>query len=242
MTPLTILLKRTANVVKSNSPVILTALGVSGTVTTAYLANRAGYRHARRIGEEAADLSPREEAELVWKLYIPTGVSGAFTIGCIIAASRAGSRRAAAITAAYSISEKAFSEYKDKVIEKFGETKEQQVRDDVAQDRVNKDPIQPIIVTTGGDVLCHEQYTGRFFKCDMESLRKAENKINAQMIREYQATLSDFYYLIGLPPTQYSTELGWNSDKLMSLYFSTVLDPDNRPCLSFEYNYVRPLD
>jgi hypothetical protein len=75
----------------------------------------------------------------------------------------------------------------------------------------------------------------------METIRKAVNTINAKMLREDEATLSDFYYLIGLPYTSYSSGTGWRSDKLLELYYSTALNDGGIPCITFEYNYVKPL-
>ena len=77
---------KAVQVVNANSPIILTALGVSGTVTTAYLTGKASYRAARRLGEEPAWLSNREKVELVWDLYVPAGVSAVVTVGCIVGA------------------------------------------------------------------------------------------------------------------------------------------------------------
>lgn len=226
---------------KSNSPAILTGIGVSGTITTAFLASEAGYRRAS--DEDApADMTTREKIERWWPLYVPAGISAVVTVGCILGAAKVSSRRAAAITAAYSITERAFSEYKDKVVDKFGETKERTVRDSIAEDRVRDTPPGKVLIATGGNVLCYEEYTGRYFESDMETLRKAENQINAKLNRELYATLTDLYHILGLGSTQYSSDLGWQAGKLMELRFSTVMSPDDRPCLAFEYNYVRPID
>ena len=232
---------RAGQVLKSNSPAILTALGVSGTVTTAYLTGKASYRAARRLSEEPAWLSNREKVELVWDLYVPAAVSGAVTIGCIVGATRVSSKRAAAAYSLVTLSEKAFEEYREKVVEKLGERKEQEVRDEIAQSRVNANPPGSAIVVGSGNVLCCELFTMRYFQSDMESLRKAENNINAKLNSHDYATLDDFYYMIGLGFTSDSGSIGWESDRLMSLDFTTTLSPDGKPCLAFGYNYTRPL-
>lgn len=235
---------------KANSPAILAALGVSGTVTTAYLAGKASYEAAKVINGE--DVPPfhgnrkeefKRDVALVWKLYIPAGVSGVVTIGCIIAATRVGMRRTAAVTAAYSLSEKAFSEYRDKVTETIGKRKEKDIRDGIAQDRVKNSPPsdRELLIAGPGNVLCCELFTGRYFHSDMESLRRAQNDINAKLLREMYCSLSDFYYLVGLPYTSHSSDVGWNSDKLLELSYSTVMAQDGRPCLAIEYNYTKPL-
>jgi hypothetical protein len=111
----------------------------------------------------------------------------------------------------------------------------------MAEDRVTKNPPPEILVSGPGNVLCCEMWTGRYFTSDMESLRKAENELNARLLKHDYATLDDFYYLLKLPMTTSSGEAGWKSDKLMGLEFSTVLTPDGRPCLTFEYNYITSL-
>ena len=141
------------------------------------------------------------------------------------------------MAAAYSISEKAFSEYKEKVIEKIGENKEQKVRDEIAQDQVNRNPVstREVIITGNGDVLCYDSITGRYFQSNVESLRKAMNDTNHQIINDMYASLNDFYNRIGLPMTPYASEVGWNADRLLELQFSTVLSEDGRPCISVSY-------
>lgn len=243
------LTKQTEHILKRNSPAILTGLGVTGTITTAYLAAKASYVAARRIdiaesrGGTAGSRKQRikERVPLVWKLYIPAAVTGTATIGCVVFATRINNRRTAAIAAAYSLSERAFIEYKDKVVEQLGERKEQKVRDEVAQDHVRATAPGPSVVLSGyGDILCCELYTGRYFKSDMEKLRKAQNDLNAELILNTKSSLSDFYILVGLGKTSESDHIGW-VDQLMELEFSHALTEDGRPCLTFAYNYTKPI-
>ncbi len=236
---------------KSNSPEILTALGVSGVVTTAYLTAKAAFKAADVIRESEAEhgwATDKKEnfkirTKLVWKLYIPAGVSGACTVACIIASSKANGKRTTAAVTAYSLTERAFSEYKEKIVEQIGEGKEQKVRDDLAQERVKKNPSgsQEVIVVGKGHVLCCELFTNRYFRSDMETLRKAQNDINAKVNNHHYVTLDEFYDLIGLPNTSNSCHFGWDSDKLMELRFTTVLADGGEPCLAFDYNYTKPL-
>lgn len=226
--------------VRDNSPVILTALGVSGTLGTAYLAGRASWQAAMRLGEHSPYLTPREKIEEVWDLYIPAAISGVVTAGCIIGSNRISSNRAAAAYSVLAIVEKGFSEYRENVVEKLGERKEREIRDEVAQKQIQNNP-PPTVVIGSGSVLCCELFTGRYFNSDMETLRKAENTINAKINGGVYALLSDFYYLIGLPQTSNSSSIGWDTDKQLSIDFSTVMSEDSRPCLAFEYNYVKPI-
>lgn len=235
------LLRQGEKILKDNSPAILTALGVSGTVTTAYLAGKASFAAAKKLGDDAENMTPKEKAVVVWRLYIPAGISGVITVGCIISATRINSKRAAAAYSILTVSEKAFDEYREKVVERLGERKEKEVRDEIAQDHVNRKPIEQIIMTGAGNVLCFEMLTGRYFNSDMETLRKAQNDVNFRLVNELYVPICDFYYLIGLPYTSNSGQIGWTSGKLMNLEFTTTMSEDSRPCLAFEYNYIKQI-
>lgn len=249
------ILNRSLTLLKRNSPEILTGLGIAGVVSTAYLTAVACFKADKELdeafgrprtngNEEPATL--KEQALEVWKLYIPPTVSGVATIACIVGSQKASGRRTAAAVAAYSFTEKAFSEYKDHVVEQIGKGKEQKIRDEIAQKNVSENPpseSKELLILGKGQVLCCELYTGRYFMCDMETLRKAENDLNAMVVNSiHYASLSDFYDLIGLDHTSTSDNLGWDTDKLLELQFSHALSPDGTPCLTFDYNYVRPND
>jgi len=229
-----------------NSPTILTVIGVTGTVTTAILTGRASFKAAELIAHEQTKenirghhqpLTTKDKMRLTWTLYIPAVGTGLLTCAATVGANQIGTRRAAAVAAAYTISERAFTEYKEKVVEKLGESKEQNIRDEVAQDRVTRNPVgdREVIVTGGGDVLCYDAFTGRYFMSDMETLKKAQNDINYQIINQEYASLSDFYNKIGIAPTAYSDEVGWNNDKLLELKLTGTLSEDQKPCISIDF-------
>jgi hypothetical protein len=233
-----------------NSPVLLTAIGVAGTIGTAILAHRAATRaeiwrrneiNARNEesfrGAELQEITKKEHFQANWKLYIPAAASGTATVGCIVLANHIGTKRAAALAAAYTISEKAYSEYREKVVERIGEKEEGKVRNSIAQDRVNNTPMSEgnVLMVAGGDHLFIEMNTGRYFRSDMETVRKAVNDINFQINTHGYASISDFYDLIGLRHTSVSDEMGWNRDKLMDVNFDAVLSGDGQPCVAINF-------
>lgn len=232
---------------KRNAPVIFSSTAITGVVTTAYLSARATWAAKARLDDEFNGYpqynSKKDCIKCIWKLYIPTVASGVVTIACIIGTTKVTNKRAAATQAALVLSERAYSEYRNKVIEEYGQRKDQGFRDSIAADRVrdNPPPAGGLLVTGAGSVLCYELHTGRYFASDMESLRRAENNINARLLRQDSATLDDLYYLLGVSTTATSGDLGWNSDKLLSLEFTSTLDDQGRPCLAFGYNYIKPL-
>lgn len=229
--------------VYDNSPGILAGVGVAGAVTAAYLSGRATFKAAdilRRDWETSTldrERTAKETFLLVWPLYIPAGATLLLTIAAIVGSSQIGNRRAAAVAAAYAISEKAMSEYKDKVVEKIGEKKERDIQDEIAQDRVLSNPNNTeITIVDAGDVLCYDMFSGRYFKSSMEALKKAQNDTNYQILNHAYASLSDFYARIGLSGTLYSEEVGWTSDHQVELAFSTVLSDDEKPCIAIGFN------
>jgi len=226
---------------KVYSPQIMTAIGAAGVVSTAYLTGKASFEATRVLEGEDPEMPVKEKVKYVWKLYIPAGLSGAFAIGCIIGASKASTRRTAAAVGAYSLTERAFSEYREKVIDQLGEKKEDKIQDEIRQEQVLRNPGKEVVILGTGNVLCCELYTHRYFRSDMETLRRAENQLNKLIVNDLYVTLDEFYDILGLPGTSVSQSVGWNSDRLMELQFSTVISEDGEPCLAFDYNYVKPI-
>lgn len=226
---------------KDNSPSILTGIAISGTATTAYLAGVASFKAARRYDQMPLTFSKREIVAETWTLYIPAVLSGTVTIGCIFGATQIASKRTAAAYSLLAVSERLFDEYRGKVIEEIGNKKEQHIRDEVAQLEVTNNPPNNIIVANSEGVLCCELLTGRYFMCDMETLRRSVNEINAKLLREDYCIVGEFYYLINIPYTSNAGRIGWMSDKLLELEFTTTLTKDGKPCLAFDYNYIKPL-
>lgn len=240
MPPLTNLLKRGGKLVSDNSPIILTATAVAGVLTTALLSGKAAVKadHILREAEDYRELefnpSLREQLELTWKCYIPPVLVASSTIAAILAANHISSRRNAALLGLYSLTDTAFREYKDKVVEQIGAPKEQKVHDAIAEQRMTANPPSREIIVAEGEILCCELYTGRYFKSTQESLRRAENVINREINHSMYASLDDFYHEVGLPPTELSNEVGWNVDNFLELQFSWV-GFEGKPALGFSY-------
>ena len=225
-----------AQLARINPTTALTAMGVAGVVTTAYLTGRASFKAAQLLSDESPEMSLKDKVKEVWPLYIPAVSVGATTITSIVMANHAASKKVAALAVASGISDRALQEYKAKVVEKIGERKEMGIRDEIAQDRVAKAPLtNEVLVIADGDVLCFDMMTGRYFKSSMEKIR-VENKINYELVNHMYTSLSSFYDEIGIPPTPYSDTVGWNSNERLEVEFSTVMSPDNRPCIAIDFS------
>lgn len=248
MRNITEVVRRLDKVASDNSPLILTAFGVTGVVATAYLTGKASIKAHEILKEDyntsTVDrvITKREKFELVWKLYIPAVGVGSFTIVSIIMANRVGTRRAAAMASAFAISERAFDEYKEKVVEQVGKNKEEKIRADVQQDRVTKNPptAENVIVTGGGAVLCKDAWSGRYFQSDMETIKKAQNDTNHELLNQGYASLSEFYNRLGLENTKESDNVGWNSDDKLEVFFTTAISDKQEPVLVMDFS-VAPI-
>lgn len=229
--------------VKKHSPEILTGIGIAGMITTTVMAVRATPKALILIDDkkeelEADELTSKEIIQTAWVCYIPAAVIGTASIACLIGASSVNIRRRAALATAYSLSESALKEYQEKVVETIGEKKEQSIRDAVAKDKIEKNPVssREVIITEKGNTLCYDAVSGRYFKSDIDKLKKAENELNRRMRDEMYISLNDFYYEIGLNRTSIGDELGWNIDNgYIDLSFSSQLADDGTPCLVIEY-------
>lgn len=241
---------------KENSSAILTAGGVVGTVATAVLSGRAAikaqdliYRDLISREDESTvsngilpiELSKTQKVALVWPAFIPPVLVGTATIGSIVAANYMSARRAAALAAAYGMSQKQLEEYKGKVAEKLTGPKAQAIDDEIAQDRVNNNPPKDneVIILAGGDVLCYDELTGRYFRSTVEQIRKAESKINADLVHHQYASLSSYYDEIGLPATTLTDTIGWGIHEQeipLKVKLSTTMTPDDKPCVAIDFS------
>lgn len=136
--------------IKKFSPEILTFLGVTGIVTATIMIARETYLNAHRVIDEHNDMigAIKEARELnspeytdkqikqdIVSTYINTGKSfavvygpgvavGLLSLGCLVGSSLILKKRNLAIAAAYSLIEKAFNEYRGRVVEELGNEKD----------------------------------------------------------------------------------------------------------------------
>lgn len=243
-----------------HSPEILTGLGIAGVITSIVLAVKATPKAMRLIEQEVerqnaeliedaeekgldycpqvSKLKPIDVVKVTWKCYVPTAVTTTSSIACLVMASRVNGSRNAALAAAYKLSETALAEYREKVVETIGEKKEQAIIDKVHKERIEKNPSSSteVIITGKGETLCYDYSTGRYFKSDIDKIKRAINELNRRLLSEGYVSLNDFYDELGLKYTSTGDRLGWNTDSgLIDLNYSSQLDEDGTPCLVIDY-------
>ncbi|MCK0089089.1 DUF6353 family protein [[Clostridium] symbiosum] len=236
--------------IKKHSPEILTGIGIAGMITTTVMAVRATPKALILIEERkeeigAEKLEAMDMVKTTWACYIPAAITGTLSVACLIGASSVNARRNAALATAYTLSESALKDYQGKVIEMFGEKKNEAVKDAVAKDKVEKNPVvtREVIITEKGNTLCYDAISGRYFKSDIEKIKKAECELNRQMLDDMYVSLNDFYYEIGLDSVKLGDELGWNVDNgYIDLSFSSQLASDGTPCLVIDYRVAPRYD
>lgn len=232
---------------KKHSPEILTGIGIAGMITSTVMAVKATPKaldllERKKLELNAERLEPKDIIKTTWKCYIPATIVGGVSIGCLIGASSTNLRRNAALATAYTLSESTLKEYQDRVVESVGEKKEQAIRDSISNDKVLNNPVREVVLTdAGGNTICYDVLSGRYFKSDRDKISRAVNNLNRRMRDETYVTLNDFYYELDLDGTKMGDMLGWNIDKgYIDVAFSSHLDANGTPCLVIDYR-VAPI-
>lgn len=236
---------------KRNSPSILVGIGVVGFWTMGALIFKHSSVIKEKLEEKRADKSvendiPYEETKLsvvdtvktVLPIMWPTLLIGGVSTYCIITANKVNIKRNAAMASAYYISQNALHEYQEKVIEHLGERKNQKIKDEIAQHRLETDSInnKQAIVTGNGDHLCYDMVFGNYFYSNIEKVKQAVLNIDEKLLNEMYMTVNDFRYELGLPPVDVGNDLGWKIENgQMSVEFSSQLAANGQPCLVIRY-------
>lgn len=229
--------------IRKHSPAIMTAIGIAGMTTTVILAVKATPKALEKIEEKKNEkwvdkLTPVDTVKATWKCYIPAAITGVTSAACLIGANTVGAKRNAALAAAYKLSETALAEYREKVVETFGEKKDQLIREKVADKHVKENPVTQnnVIFTGNGDSQCLDLMSGQYFLSNIDKVKKAENEINKQMLEDGYVSLNDFYDYLNIDHTGFGDLLGWNlDDGLIALQYSSHLTPEGVPCLAIQY-------
>lgn len=243
------LLRDAQTLMSKHSPEILTGIGITGMITTVVLAVRATPKAMELIDEHkegdsykelGIELTPIQTVKVAWKPYIPAVISGTASIACLIGANSVHARRNAAIATAYKLSEAALVEYKDKVIETFGEKKEKTVREKIAEDRLEKNPVNnsQIFMTEKGNTLFMEPISGQYFRSDIEFIKKTVNELNETMLNSPFGYLSvnDLYDALGLEQTSRGDDLGWCVSKgIIKFDIHAKVAKNGEPCIVIDY-------
>lgn len=259
---LSTMMKSVSHNLKRYSPEILLGLGVAGMVTTTVMAvkatpkalsildNALDEKYQEEYGESMSpacfdvaycfceEFGAKEMIKATWKCYIPAAVVGVTSICCLIGAGSKNFRKKTALEAAYGISVATMSEYQNKVVEVLGEKKEKVIRDSIAKDKIEQNPVsgKTVIITDKGNTLCYDIISGRYFRTDIETVKRIVNELNSRLLRDMYICLNDFYFAVGMEEIKLGNEMGWRiEDGLIDLEFSSQLSSENEPCLVIDF-------
>ena len=231
------------------SPIILSAVGISGMYISVASAIKATPKalalidlHREREEKGFEDpLTRIDIVKLTWKCYIPTAIMLGISTACLIGANTANGRQKAALATAYALSETALHEYKDKVVNFVGAEKAQKIKEAVAQEKIDKKPLKDkeVIVTAKGENLCFEPLTSRYFKTSIEDLERSANELNKRMRSENSISVNDWFETIGLKTVEgcVGEDAGWNIDTgYIEISLAPAIADDGSPCLVIVYD------
>lgn len=238
-------LKSVSVAMKKHSPEILTGIGIAGMITTAVMAVRATPKALVLIEEkkeelEVETLKPVETIKAAGVCYIPAALVCVASVACLVGASSVNLRRNAALATAYTLSETTLKEYQEKVVEKLGDKKEREIREDISKDKIQKTNFSAgdIIVTDKGNTVCIDAYSGRPFYSDIDKLKRIVNELNREMRNCDYISLNEYYDEIGLDHVKMGDQIGWHIDRgYIDLQFGADLK-DDKPCIYVDYNLM----
>ena len=236
-------------IAQKNSPALLFGAGVVGIVATAVLASRATLKlepvldETQKNVEIAKNLCEDEShpeygvqdcqrdlvvlyiraAVKIAKLYSPAIISGAAAIGFLAGSNRILTRRNAALTAAYATLDKAFRQYRTRVIEEYGPEKDFELRHGIVTEQItttgedgkkSKEVVKRI-----GDPNSISVYA-RFFDETSRSwnrnpnynlvfLKSQQNYLNDLLRARGHVFLNEAYDALGLERTSAGAVVGW---------------------------------
>lgn len=242
---------------KKHSPEILVGVGVAGTVASAVMACKATtkiggilektkedvdtihkYAGDDSLGEPYSDEDAKKDLALVYiqtgikiaKLYGPSLLVGVVSITSILASNNILRKRNIAIAAAYTAIDKSFKEYRNRVIDRFGEEIERELKYNIKSKKFEEITIDEKTgkeKKTKTDVQIAELdgYSdyARFFdeaspcwekdsEYNLTFLRAQQRYANDLLIARGRLFLNEVYDMLGIPRTKAGQVVGWVYD------------------------------
>ncbi len=242
-----------------HSPEILAGVGVVGVVGSLVLACKATTKlsdvleeskeQLDKIKEVAADPAYEEKysqddakkdttityvqtAMKVTKLYAPSVILCASSLGCLLASNNILKKRNAALSAAYMTVDKSFKEYRKRVADRFGEEVEKEIRYNIKAEEITKvdedgnEVTETVKVMDGTDDPNSYSDYARFFdescaawqndaEYNLTFLKAQQQYANDLLKAKGRLFLNEVYRMLGIDETKAGQVVGW------------VYNPDN---------------
>jgi len=242
---------------KKHSPEIMVGAGIVGVVTAGVMACKATTKASSIVDKLNEDLdaihNATEHPELIdggyteedhqkdlaiayvqagvkfVKLYAPSVILGAASIGCIVYSHKILKGRNVALAAAYAGLDKSYKQYRDRVVERFGKDLDKELKYgikavEVEETVVNEDGTESTI-KKHIDVVNPEGFSeySRFFaegclgwekdpEMNMFTLKQVQNWANERLQSKGYLYLNEVYEMLGIPKTKAGHVVGWIYD------------------------------
>lgn len=243
--------------IKKHSPEILVVTGIVGMVTTTVLACRSTTKVSGILDETKNDIDKvhkcvndetlsekytpedsRKDLAIIYaqtgikliKLYAPSVILGIVSIAAMVLSNRILRKRSVALAAAYMAVDKGFKEYRSRVVEKFGEDTDKELRYNIKAkmlDVISKDEngneVKAEKEVKVGDPNVYSDYA-RFFDESCEGWEK-DSEYNLYFLKAREAYANDLlrsrgylflnevYDMLGIPRTRAGQIVGWVYDE-----------------------------
>lgn len=166
------------------------------------------------------------------KLYAPSVILGGLSIATILTSHNVLRKRNVALAAAYSVVDKGFKDYRGRVVERFGEAldrelkynlKVEEVKETVVDEETGKKKtVKTNIETIDG--IDHASDYARFFddgccgwqkdaELNLYFLKRQQDYANERLKAEGHLFLNDVYKMLGIPVTKAGQVVGWVYDE-----------------------------
>lgn len=171
-----------------------------------------------------------QTAVKVAKIYAPAVILGTLSITSILAGHNITRKRNLALSAAYVAIDKSFKEYRARVVERFGEKLDKELRYNIKQGETeeivrNDEGGEEVVKTTTeyADPNTYSEYA-RFFddgclgwtkdpETNLTFLKQQQNYANDKLKRKGFLFLNDVYDMLGIQPTKAGQIVGWIYDE-----------------------------
>ena len=194
---------------KSN---ILACLGSIGVIGTTILAVKATPKALKLIEKSEAEkrrkLTKMETIKVAGPVYIPAAITGVSTIACIFGSSVLNKRQQAALMSAYALLDNSYKEYRKKAQDLYES-------DETIRNEIVKDHLETVQMATDANArLFYDEFSEQYFEVPIETVLKAEYKVNRLVSKGYCVYLNEFYEALGMNTTDYGDYFCWTSDRV----------------------------
>lgn len=218
------LLRSSKLFLKRNASTILTSIGGVGVVVTSVMVAKETPKALallEKAKEEKGDeLTKLEKVKTAAPAYIPAAIVGVATLTCIFGANALTKRQQASLISAYALLDSSYKDYKNKVLELYGEDGNNKVKEELAQDKYDEEDIQ----VSEDKILFYDEFSRRYFESTVEDVQRAEYHINRDLSMRDYATVNEFYDYLGLPHIDGGDELGWSTGMNFDYYWQSWID------------------